>query len=173
MLKWPIKKNGKLSNGSADFHCFGDLAVWLILWFHKARLPKHWILNGASNKKRRSENAQDILSSSLLRRQELILRLFFFFCCKFKSAPSIKPNATHPKRKEMCMWWKFFFFQLLRAFFSLFVESIFLGKSVRIKSKNRFSLYIFFIPYYLLPLPYQRYARILTYTDNIFICLLF
>ena len=121
--KWCTTQNyGRIN---ADFHCFGDLAVWLIFWFHKARLPKHWILNGASNKKEE------------VKRSRLIPPF------KFKSAPSIKPNATHlkmgKKKRKLCMWWKFF--QLLRAFSCW-------GKKVykKIKSKN---ILIFLIPYYL------------------------
>ena len=29
-------------HNSDNFQSFGDLAVWLLLIFHKARLPKHW-----------------------------------------------------------------------------------------------------------------------------------
>ena len=51
LIKWCTAQNyGRIN---ANFHCFGDLAVWLIFWFHKARLPKHWILNGASNKRKK------------------------------------------------------------------------------------------------------------------------
>jgi hypothetical protein len=39
----------------ADFHRFGDLAVWLPFKFHKARLPKHWICMAQATRRRRNE----------------------------------------------------------------------------------------------------------------------